>query len=373
MPSKHAHSNGKSTGSKRGPAYNKRTTTYSPPNPIVIDSNSEQEIITVDSNESDSGIEELPSKPSTARRSPQTSSMPSYSRAADIIELSEDDAPPLNTMPLPSTSRADRHENDEDSAPEGFEIWEATVPLKVPQRKPITKYEEVDEREKVLTWSPPRMAWLGSECTGASGAKAFLEPVTPRKRSSYFPLVDAAYLSEASRPNLLSLRTRSRYGPPREMFAYLETSILHSSPIVPMPGMHAPRGAVNCIAQSKGFIAVGRSYEESSTYDGGGLTLWRTKTQRAQHLFAHIARRSQGSAGGADGGPLKQYSILSLAFDPVNDATLLSGGNDNFIQLWRVSEENEAAESVGRLHARRPGCIQFCPEGDVAAVGASDG
>jgi hypothetical protein len=65
------------------------------------------------------------------------------------------------------------------------------MPLKIPQSKLVPKFEEVDEREEVLTWNPPRMTWLGSECTGASGAKAFLEPVTPRKRSSYFPLMDA--------------------------------------------------------------------------------------------------------------------------------------------------------------------------------------
>src|SRR2546421_2957481 len=90
---------------------------------------------------------------------------------------------------------------------------------------------------------------------------------------------------------------RSRYGPPsREMFAYLETNHLFSRPIVRIPGMSAPRGgeslavmfirqlltctkAVNYIAQSKGYVAVGRTYEEAAAYDGGGLVLWRVKDQ----------------------------------------------------------------------------------------------
>lgn len=103
------------------------------------------------------------------------------------------------------------------------------------------------------------MAWFGSERTGASGPRAFLELAPPRRKPPHFPPKDVTasteqfmlicltaklqqYLSEASRSDNLWARTRSRYGPPRELMVYTETSILNSSPIVPMPGMHAPRG-----------------------------------------------------------------------------------------------------------------------------------
>lgn len=94
-------SRGKPAGSKQGPSYGQQTTTYSPPDPIVIDSNSEPDIIDLVDDDSYSDIEELPNKPGPSRPAPKTTSK-SSNRHTDIIDLSMDDAPPLHTTLLPS-------------------------------------------------------------------------------------------------------------------------------------------------------------------------------------------------------------------------------------------------------------------------------
>ncbi|CAE6423413.1 unnamed protein product [Rhizoctonia solani] len=141
-----------------------------------------------------------------------------------------------------------------------------------------------------------------------------------------------------------------------------------------IPGMNAPRGAVNYIAQSKGYIAVGRTYEESAAYDGGGLVLWKVKDQRARDLPAHIteSRPRRNDCDILESGR-KQHSIATLSFDPTNHLSLLSAGHDNTVQQWYINEEYDTIEYVGSASAKEPGCMQFHPGGGTVAVGCRRG
>lgn len=97
----------RSAKQKRGPSYNHRTTTYSPPDAIVIDSNSEPEVISLLDDESDSDIQVLEAKPQEIRRVTPEHSKPSSSRQTSrtVIDLSDEDTSPLHTTLLPSVFR----------------------------------------------------------------------------------------------------------------------------------------------------------------------------------------------------------------------------------------------------------------------------
>ncbi|KAG8767135.1 hypothetical protein FRC12_006427 [Ceratobasidium sp. 428] len=263
--------------------------------------------------------------------------------------------------------------SDDESIPEGFELWEPTVPLRVTRTVPAPKREEKEVTEHDLTWRPPRMDWFRQDCTGASSAGALLEPPHYYGRRTRVEMVEFDFsgvsFSRFGRPR--RIREKSMFGPPREAISRLQTGILEEDKMVPIPGMNAPRGAVNCIAQSRGYIAVGRTYEEDAAYDGGGLTLWNVKTQKAQDVRAHITHLPDNGRGLAP--QEKQNSVVALAFDPADNTSLLSAGHDNRIQLWCINEDNNTVDRVESRRARRPGCISFCPEGGLVAVGHGEG
>ncbi|GAB1518848.1 hypothetical protein RhiTH_001913 [Rhizoctonia solani] len=160
----------------------------------------------------------------------------------------------------------------------------------------------------------------------------------------------------------------------REAVKYMETAVLYSRPMTRIPGMNAPRGAVNYIAQSKGYVAVGRTYEESAAYDGGGLVLWKVKDQRARDLPAHITEsRTRRSDCDMPEPGRRQHSIVTLSFDPTNHLSLLSAGHDGTIQHWYIDEDEDTVEYVGTAPVKEPGCMEFHPGGGVVAVGCRRG
>ncbi|CAE6504080.1 unnamed protein product [Rhizoctonia solani] len=125
---------------------------------------------------------------------------------------------------------------------------------------------------------------------------------------------------------------------------------------------------------SKGYIAVGRTYEEAAAYDGGGLVLWKLKDQKAQELPAHITRpRIRRDNHNILDPERKQHSITTLSFDPTDHLSLLSAGHDNTVQHWYINDEDDTVECIGSASTREPGCMQFHSQGGVVAVGCRQG
>ncbi|KAJ1311115.1 hypothetical protein OPQ81_009616 [Rhizoctonia solani] len=335
---------------------------------IVVDSDSEPEVIMIDE-DSDSDIEfvGIVSKEDRARDSIRSIPIVNGTSATPII--------PLATYSAPQDRDID---TDDESLPDGFELWDPATPVRSTVPAVISKPDTVEDEEPKLVWRPPVMSWIHEECTSSKSAGAFIE-ATPANfdypRPSKPIVMDSLYCSRQILSTPLSTRMRFQQGrPSREAIKYLETSLLYSRPMMRIPGMNAPRGAVNYIAQSKGYIAVGRTYEESAAYDGGGLALWKVKDHRAQELPAHttMTRTRRHDRDILNTGR-KQHSITTLSFDPANHLSLLSAGHDNTVQHWYINEEDDSVECVGSISAKEPGCMQFHPEGDVVAVGCRQG
>ncbi|CAE6418982.1 unnamed protein product [Rhizoctonia solani] len=290
---------------------------------IIIDSDSDPDVIMVDA-DSDSDIEFVGVVSKQDRSTDNGKNVPilNGTSATSII--------PLITHYMSQDLDVD---TDDESLPEGFELWDPTTPVRSTVPAIVSKPETIgDERPELYC---PRPA-----------------PMMPPSIRMKF---------QQGRPN-------------RETVKCLETAILYSRPMTRMPGMNAPRGAVNYIAQSKGYVAVGRTYEESAAYDGGGLVLWKVKDQRARDLPAHIteSRDRHNDCNILESGR-KQHSIATLSFDPTNHLSLLSAGHDNTIQHWYIDEEEDTIEHIGAAPAKEPGCMQFHPGGGVVAVGCRRG
>ncbi|KAG8680785.1 hypothetical protein FRC09_017978, partial [Ceratobasidium sp. 395] len=361
---------------------------------VLIDTDSEPEITLVEDSDSNgsSDVEILVvgnthRKPAAAAvttttatsrlPNPQTRDKPTK---VEVIDLSMDEFVDQSlTVAISQQVKRDDYSDDE-SIPEGFELWEPTVPLRVTRTVPAPKREEKEVTEHDLTWRPPRMDWFRQDCTGASSAGALLEPPHYYGRRTRVEMVEFDFsgvnFSHFGRPR--RIREKAMFGPPREAVSRLQTGILEEDKMVPIPGMNAPRGgkdvlllyesfpiefcdstAVNCIAQSRGYIAVGRTYEEDAAYDGGGLTLWNVKTQKARDVRAHITHLPDNGRGLAP--QEKQNSVVALAFDPADNTSLLSAGHDNRIQLWCINEDNNTVDRVVIL-------VQSLDERDDQAV-----
>ncbi|QRW04913.1 hypothetical protein RhiLY_03912 [Ceratobasidium sp. AG-Ba] len=341
---------------------------------VINITDSEPEINLVDS--SDSEIEILGmAVPSVTKRPPPV--LPARSKQLvekDFIDLSLDEEPTASLSTVIEDRRNDglkfqssgikrpsddiaEDDSDDDSIPEGFEPWEPTVPLRITRTAPppvLTKREPDAPPERELAWRPPKMDWFREDCTGASSAGAFIEPkVRSLKRKDVIEMVQMDFgFVRAPRKRPGWIRERSDLRPMRSALEELESGILFKDKIEPIPGMNASRGAVNCIAQSRGYIAIGRTYEDDVAYDGGGLAIWKVRTQRAYDIPAHITYETPPS--GSDGSQVlpperKQHSIFELAFDPANNTTLLSAGDDDRIELWHINEEDDKIDKIGKL------------------------
>ncbi|KAG9102057.1 hypothetical protein FRC06_002342 [Ceratobasidium sp. 370] len=350
--------------------------------PITLaDSASEPEIILIDSGSSDIEVigVGLPRSTTTVAPPPPNPRKNTKPTRTEVIDLSVDVPAGPSLSAVINQRAGDGHYSDSDSIPEGFEPWEPTVPLSITRAVPVPKREETDETERDLAWHEPKMDWFREDCTGASSAGAFIEPAVRhyrRRPCIEMEMMDFSNISLRMSGRPRWIREKSKYGPPMEAIARLESSILYADELVPIPGMNAPRGAVNCIAQARGYIAVGRTYEEDAAYDGGGLALWKVETQKAQDIPAHIthqAPRSNRQGSGALLPERKQNSILALSFDPADNTSLLSAGHDNRVQLWKIDEDEDTITLVESRRTRRPGCMSFCPEGGIVAIGAADG
>ncbi|QRW19395.1 WD40 domain-containing protein [Rhizoctonia solani] len=270
---------------------------------IIIDSDSEPDVIMLDG-DSDSDIEfvGVVSKQNRALDNGKSIPILNGTSATSII--------PLDTHSITQDLGVD---TDEESLPEGFELWDPTTPVRstVPA---VAPNHEIIQNEQ-----PEMQGHLG-----------------------------------------------------REAVKYMETAVLYSRPMTRIPGMNAPRGAVNYIAQSKGYVAVGRTYEESAAYDGGGLVLWKVKDQRARDLPAHITEsRTRRSDCDMPEPGRRQHSIVTLSFDPTNHLSLLSAGHDGTIQHWYIDEDEDTVEYVGTAPVKEPGCMEFHPGGGVVAFSFS--
>ncbi|KAG9100342.1 hypothetical protein FS749_015642, partial [Ceratobasidium sp. UAMH 11750] len=345
---------------------------------LLVDS--EPEIISIDDSDS-SDVEVIgvglprPAAPIAPR--PPISRKSNKPAQPVVIDLSVDEhAGPSLSMVINQRARDDYY-SDSDSIPEGFEPWEPTVPLCVTRTVPAPTREETDRIERDLAWHEPKMDWFREDCTGASSAGAFIEPaIRCHGRRPYIEMdmMDFSNISLRMSGRPRGIRERSRHGPPKESITRNQSSVLYADAIIHIPGMNTPRGAVNCIAQARGYIAVGRTYEEDAAYDGGGLALWKVKTQKAHDIPAHITHPAPG--GNRQGSLVpesKQNSIVALSFDPADNTSLLSAGDDNRIQLWNINEDGNTITLVASHRMRRPGCISFCPEGGIVAVGSGDG
>jgi WD40 repeat protein len=62
--------------------------------------------------------------------------------------------------------------------------------------------------------------------------------------------------------------------------------------------------------------------------------------------------------------------VAAVAFAP-DGRTLLSGGTDGAVILWRVEDGAELARFEG--HMGKVTCVAFAPDGRVAYSGSSDG
>ncbi|CAE6449305.1 unnamed protein product [Rhizoctonia solani] len=313
--------------SRMGPSYPQRSTSSTSATnvkreeAILVDSDSEPDVIMIDG-DSDSDIEFLGmvSKEDKAKDNGKSVPILNGTSVTPII--------PLATY---SNLQDVDIDTDDESLPDGFELWDPTTPVRSTVPAIVSKPETLENEQHEL------------------------------------------YCSRQTPSTPLSIRTRfQQRRPTREAVKYLETAVLYSRPMTRIPGMNAPR-AVNYIAQSKGYIAVGRTYEETATYDGGGLILWRVKDQKAQDLPAHITESRMSNDCDIPGPERKQHSITNLSFDPTDHLSLLSAGHDNTVQHWYIDEETNTVECTGSAPAKEPGCMQFHPEGNVAAIGCRNG
>ncbi|CAE6521636.1 unnamed protein product [Rhizoctonia solani] len=330
---------------------------------IVVDSDSEPDVIMIEDSDSDIEFVGMVSKEDKAMDNKRSVPIINGTSATPII--------PLATYSAPQDLDTDA---DDESLPEGFELWDPTTPVRSTVPAVVSQPETIGEERPELVWRPPTMSWMHEECTSSRSAGAFIETTRAnfdRPRALKPILMDPSYCSRQT-PTPLSIRMRFQQGhPTREAVKYLETAMLYSRPMTRIPGINAPRGAVNYIAQSKGYVAVGRTYEESAAYDGGGLVLWKVQDQRARDLPAHITEsRDDCNISGPD---RRQNSITTLSFDPANHLSLLSAGHDNTVQHWCIDEEDDTVECVGSISTKEPGCVQFHPEGGVVAVGCRYG
>ncbi|CAE6433954.1 unnamed protein product [Rhizoctonia solani] len=351
------------------PASSKSTPTVKREEAIVVGSDSEPDVIMIDG-DSDSDIEfiGMVSKEDKVKGSGRSVPILNGTSATPII--------PLATY---SASQDLDVDTDDESLPDGFELWDPTTPVRSTVQAIVSKPETVKEEQPELTWRPPVMSWMHEECTSSRSAGAFIEtsrqvlPFDTMKSDNKPKCLQ--YRSRQTLSSPLSIRMRfQQRGPTRETIRYLETAVLYSRPITRIPGMNAPRGAVNYIAQSKGYVAVGRTYEEMAVYDGGGLVLWKVKDQRAQEIPAHITQsRIRRNDCNILDPERKQHSITTLSFDPTDHLSLLSAGHDNTVQHWYIDEEADTVDCVGSVAAREPGCMQFHPHGGVVAIGCRQG
>ncbi|CAE6476453.1 unnamed protein product [Rhizoctonia solani] len=297
---------------------------------IVVGSDSEHDVIMIDG-DSDSDIEFLGMVSKEDKVEGNGKSVPI---------LNGTSATPIIPLATYSASQDLDVDTDDESPPDGFELWDPTTPVRSTVPAIVSKPEIVKKEQPELVWKPPVMSWMQA-------------PLTP-----------------------ISIRMRfQQRQPTREAIKYLQTAALYSRPMTRIPGMNAPRGAVNYIAQSKGYIAVGRTYEETAVYDGGGLVLWKVKEQKSQEIPAHItqSRSRRNNSYSILDPERKQHSITTLSFDPTDHLSLLSAGHDNTVQHWQINEETDTVKCVGSVAAREPGCMQFHPEGGVVAVGCRQG
>ncbi|KAF8760992.1 WD40 repeat-like protein [Rhizoctonia solani] len=320
---------------------------------IIIDSDSEPDVIMLDG-DSDSDIEFVGVVGKQNRTLDNGKSIPilNGTSATSII--------PLDTHSITQDLGVD---TDEESLPEGFELWDPTTPVRSTVPAVAPNHEIIQNEQPEMVWRPPVMSWMHEECTSSRSAGAFIETRVNFNQP------------RSSRPaNVIanSLASQGHLG--REAVKYMETAVLYSRPMTRIPGMNAPRGAVNYIAQSKGYVAVGRTYEESAAYDGGGLVLWKVKDQRARDLPAHITEsRTRRSDCDMPEPGRRQHSIVTLSFDPTNHLSLLSAGHDGTIQHWYIDEDEDTVEYVGTAPVKEPGCMEFHPGGGVVAVGCRRG
>ncbi|KAG9128461.1 hypothetical protein FRC07_011218 [Ceratobasidium sp. 392] len=306
---------------------------------MIIDSASEPEINLVDSSDSSDieiigiGLSHPTAKPAPPRPA-SDSGQNNVPAKTEIIDLSMDEFVDKSLSAAISQQVEGDSFSDDESVPEGFELWDPTTPVPMTRTVPAQICKRKEEAQRDLTWHEPKMDWFREDCTGARSAGAYVEPAVRhygRKTHIEMTEIDYTYIStRATNQRPAWIREKSKHGLPRESISRSQSSILYSDIMVPIPGMNAPRGAVNCISQSRGYIAVGRTYEEDAAYDGGGLALWKVATQKAQDIPAHITHRSPGNNPRL---PIqsKQNSILALSFDPAE-------------QLWRINEDENTVD-----------------------------